>query len=227
MKFLEDFVLAIPYLFLKKIPYAWVFVVMFWAWPPVVSGIITAIILIGLFFMAVQQRAWEAMIRREYRVLYRDEPRAPLSYQIRNAALVCAASAAIGFLFDGRLGFTGLQWFLLLAGIMFLYKDALLLGASTVYLVTNKGIAIRYVPGHIDYRLFFRYDEILNVTRKDKIEKVPITWSVITPVRKVTRGLLLNPKSLDGFSRQIKEVLLVPTDMDEFRKHFPTSVVVN
>ena len=69
MKAFHSFVLSIPYLFLKKIPYAWVFVIALWAWPPVVSGIFVGIILLGLWFMVMQQKAWEAEIAREYRVL--------------------------------------------------------------------------------------------------------------------------------------------------------------
>jgi len=227
MQTFEKFVLAIPYLFLKKIPYAWIFVVALWGWPPVLSGIFLAIILLGLFLMKVQQRAWESKISREYRVLYRDQPRAPLMYQIRNLALVFAGSGILGYLFDGRLGFSGLQWFLLLSGVMLLYKDALLLGASTVYLVTNKGIAVRYVPGHIDYRLHFFYEEIRGITRTDAVDKIPLSWSVLAPTRKFEKGLLLKPRSLYGFSRLIDEVLITPTDTEEFRKYFPPSVVVS
>ena len=225
MQTFEKFVLAIPYLFLKKIPYAWILVVALWSWPPVFSGVFLAIILLGLLFMMMQQRAWEAKIGREYRVLYRDQPHASWKYRIRNLALVCAGSGLLGYFFDGRLGFSGLQWFLLLSGMMLLYKDALLLGASTVYLVTNKGIAVRYIPGHIDYRLHFLYDEIRGITCMNSIEKIPLTWSVLSPTRKVTRGLLLKPRSLDGFSRLIDEVLLTPTDTEEFRKYFPPSVI--
>jgi len=227
MQTFEKFVLAIPYLFLKKIPYAWIFVVAFWQWPPVLSGVFLAIIVLGLFLMMLQQRAWEAGIRREYRVLYRDQPRAPLQYQARNLALVLVGSGLLGYLFHGRLGLSGLQWFLLLSGVMVLYKDALLLGASTVYLVTNKGIAVRFIPGHIDYRLHFFYDEIRGITHKDGIEKIPLAWSVLSPTRKVDRGLLLRPRSLSGFSRLIDEVLITPTDADEFRKYFPPSVVIS
>jgi hypothetical protein len=227
MQAFEKFVLAIPYLFLKKIPYAWILVVALWSWPPVLSGIFLAIILLGLFLMMMQQRAWESRIKREYRVLYRDQPRAPLGYQVRNLALVFAGSGILGYLFDGRLGFTGLQWFLLLSGVMLLYKDALLLGASTVYLVTNKGIAVRFIPGHIDYRLHFLYDEIRGINRTDAVEKIPLSWSVLSPTRKVKKGLLLKPRSLDGFSRLIDEALITPTDPEEFKKYFPPSIVVS
>ena len=226
MKAFHSFVLSIPYLFLKKIPYAWVPVVALWTWPPVISGIFLGIILLGLWFMVLQQQAWEAEIAREYRVLHRDQPRAPLSYQIRNFVLVCLASAAIGWIADGKLGLSTLQWTLLCAGIMFLYKDALLFGAGTVYLITNKGIAVRYVPGHIDYRLFFGFNEIHNIEKIGSVKNLPITWSILTPQRKITDGLLLKPKKLDGFSKTIQEVVLCPADTEGFIQHMPPSLAI-
>ena len=227
MKAFHSFVLSIPYLFLKKIPYAWVPVVALWAWPPIISGIFLAIILLGMWFMVLQQRAWEAEVAREYRVLHRDQPRAPLVFQIRNFVLVCLASAAIGWIADGKLGLSSLQWTLLLAGLMFLYKDALLFGAGTVYLITNKGIAIRYVPGHIDYRLFFGFNEIHNIEKIESVKTLPLTWSVLTPQRKIVEhGLLLKPRKLDGFSKTIQEVVLCPVDPEGFIKHMPPSISV-
>lgn len=220
-----SFVLEIPYLFLKKIPYAWVFVVALWAIHPILSGIFLAIILLGLWLMVVQQRAWEAEIARKYQVLYRDQPRAPFAYQLRNAILVCAGSAAFGWFAGGQFGLSALQVTLLCIGVMFLYKDALLFGAGTVYLVTNKGIAIRYVPGHIDYRLFFGYDEIRSVEKIAPVENIPLSWDVLTPRRKMSSaGLLLKPKNINGFSKTIREVVLCPKDMDEFIKHLPSSL---
>ena len=66
MKWLEQFILGIPTMLLKKIPYAWLGAVCFWSWPPVFSGILLAIVLLGLLMMVWQQRAWEARIRREF-----------------------------------------------------------------------------------------------------------------------------------------------------------------
>ncbi len=226
MRIFNAFVLDIPYLFLKKIPYAWVLVVILWTWPPIFSGIFAGIILLGLWFMNMQQRAWEAGIASEYRVLYRDEPRAPVSYQVRNGILVCVGSAIAGWLINGQFGLSAIQWTLLFAGLMFLYRDAILFGAGVVYLVTNKGIAVRFVPGHIDYRLFFRFDEILNIENRISEKIPPISWSKLTPRRAADRGLLLNPKNIDGFSKQIQEVFISPTNIEKFIEHFPPSVHV-
>jgi hypothetical protein len=46
MRVLEQFILDIPYLFLKNIPYAWLAAVFFWSWPPVFSSVFLPIVLL-------------------------------------------------------------------------------------------------------------------------------------------------------------------------------------
>lgn len=221
MKLLESFILGVPYLFLKKIPYAWVFVVFFWSWPPVVSGILLAIVLVGLLMMAWQERAWENKIRREFHSgearPYIDHPHATRTFQIRNLLLLLAGSGLLGWLLNGRLNLSGLQWCLLLAGFMLLYKDALLFGAAVTYIITDQGIGIRYVPGYVDYRLFFKFHEIRRVVRMKMPERIPRGWDVLTPLRYPKEGILLYATRREGFSKQIRsEVLLRPMDMEKF-----------
>jgi hypothetical protein len=221
MRMLEQFILDIPYLFLKKIPYAWVGVVYFWSWPPVFSGILLAIILLGLLMMVWQNRAWEARIKREFssgktRPLV-DHPHAARTLQIRNFLLVLAGSAGLGWLLNGRFGMNGLQWALLVAGFMFLYRDALLFGAAVTYIVTDQGIGIRYVPGHVDYRLFFKFSEIRQVARTKVPERIPRSWDVLAPQKHPKEGVMLLSLHRGGFSKEIQgEVLLAPTDIDKF-----------
>ncbi len=169
MKVLESFILGVPYLFLKKIPYVWVGVVFLWGWPPVVSGILLAIVLVGLLMMVWQARAWESKIMRENSEgaakAFIDRPHVARKFQLRNLALVLAGSGLVGWVLNGKIGISGLQWFLLLAGFMLLYKDALLFGAGATYIITDQGIGIRLVPGHVDYRLFFKFHEIWQAVR--------------------------------------------------------------
>lgn len=227
VRVLHRFALGIPYLFLKKIPYAWLFAVALWSAPPLVSGVLLLAVLLGIGLMLLQQRAWEAEVASGYRVLHRDEPRAPLGFQVRNALLVLAASLLVGWLVRGRFGLTFLQWTLLLAGVMVLYRDALLFGARTVYLVTNQGIAVRFVPGHVDYRLFLRYDEMRAIERHDAAARPAPTWSLLMPRRQAAvRGLLLLPRKLEGFTRQIEEAFLSPADPEAFIRKLPPSVSV-
>jgi hypothetical protein len=221
MRLLENFILEVPYLFLRKVPYAWVPIVALWAWPPYLSGIFVLILLIGLGLMLFQQYAWEQRVKRTQRVIYRDHPRAPFSYWGRNLLWLITVCAALGWLFNGRLGLNAFQWAVLLLGIMATYKDALLFGAGVVYLITDKGIALRYVPGHIDYRLFFGYDEIRRVVHIHDISKREFSWDIFSPTRKVQEGLLLVPRNPDGFSKQVNKVVLTPTNIEVFLKHFP------
>ncbi len=228
MKFLQNLVLDTPYLFLKKIPYAWIPAVAFWSWPPVIPGLFLAVIALGLAMMVLQQRFWEAKVLRENGVegpAPRFQPRMPLWMRLRNLALVLAGSALLGWLLDGRLNLTGVQWFLLASGFMLLYKDALLFGASTVYLVTPRGVAARFVPGHVDYRLLFPYSEINYISRVKDGEKLPERLTVLSPVRSRRDGVLLMAKRMDGFSSQIGHVLLTPDDPDEFLRQVPATLV--
>lgn len=224
METLENIVLEIPYLFLKKIPYLWVPIIAFWVWPPYISGILIVLLLSGLGLMIFQQYAWEHKIRRKYHVSYKDHPIPPFAYWGRNLLLLLMVCTILGWLLKGQFGFNTIQWTIMLAGIMATYKDALLFGAGVVYLITDTGIAIRFVPGHIDYRLYFTFNEISQIRREREISNYPLTWSIIAPVRRPREGLLFLPKNLNGFSKQIEEVLLTPTDIDTFLKHIPISL---
>lgn len=229
MKFLENLVLDTPYLFLKKIPYAWIAVVAFWKLPPAVPALFLAIIAVGLGMMILQQRYWEAKVLRENQFegpAYRVQPRMPVWMQVRNLALVLAGSALLGWLLNGRLGLTGLQWALLAAGFMLLYRDAVVFGASAVYLVTQRGIGVRFVPGHVDYRLFFPYNEIDSISLVNEGDKLPVNLDVLSPVRGRSTGVLLRAKRMDGFSSRMGHVLLTPDDPQEFLRHVPSTLVV-
>ena len=229
MKFLEQFILEVPYLFLKKIPYAWLGVVAFWSWPPLVSGILLAIVLVGLLMMAWQEHAWETRIIREFHTgqarPHIEHPHAPRAFQVRNLVLVLAASALLGWLLNGRFSLSGVQWFLLLSGCILLYKDGLLFGAAVTYIVTDQGIGIRYVPGHIDYRLFFKFHEIWKAVRTKVPESLPLRWDVLVPRRRLQEGVLLYATRREGFSKQLQgELLLAPVDIDAFLKLIPGHV---
>jgi hypothetical protein len=228
---LEAFILGVPTAFLKKIQYAWLGVVFFWSWPPIFSGILLGIVVAGLLMMAWQQLAWEARIKREYHSagtsLYVDHPHAARTFQIRNLVLVLVGSGLLGWLLNGQVGITGLQWSVLFSGFMLLYKDTVLFGAAVTYLITDQGIGIRYVPGQVDYRLFFKFSEIWQVMRMEVPERFPPRWDVLTPQRHPKVGVLLFATRREGFSKQIKsEVLLAPTDMGQFLEALAGHVAV-
>jgi hypothetical protein len=231
MRFLENFILAIPYLFLKKIPYAWLAVIFFWVWPPVLfSWILIAIIILGLLMMDWQRSAWEAKLIREHHEgsgkPFVDRPKMPLRIQLRNLAWLALGSGLVAWIFQGQFELSFWQWFFLLAGFMLLYMDHRLLGATTVYILTDQGVGIRFAPGHVDYRLFFSYGEIWRAQRIQVPAQKPARWSQVTPTRQADTGVLLTPRNRDGFTRLIKgEVLLAPSDLDGFLKHIPAQLV--
>jgi len=231
MRFFENFVLDVPYLFLKKIPYAWLAIIFFWIWPPVLfTWILLGIIVLGLLMMDWQRRAWETRLTREHHAgpeqLYIDRPKMPLPIQLRNLALLTLGSGLVAAIFQGQFDLNFWQWFFMLVGFMLLYMDYRLLGATTVYILTDQGIGIRFAPGHIDYRLFFSYDEIWRAQPIQVPEKKPVRWSQITPMRQLEKGVLLTPRNRDGFSSQINgEMLLAPTDINAFLAHFPPQIV--
>jgi hypothetical protein len=231
MRVLEKFILGVPTALLKKIPYAWLGAVFFWSWPPVFSGILLGIVLAGVLMLAWQERAWEARIKREHHgggsSLYVDHPHIARTVQIRNLVLVLAGSGLLGWLLNGLVGLSGLLWSILFAGFMLLQRNIVLFGAAVTYLITDQGIGIRYVPGQVDYRLFFRFNEIWQVERVAVPERVPSRWDVLTPQRHPKEGLLLYATRREGFSKQIKsEVLLAPSDMGRFMQALAGHVAV-
>lgn len=220
---LESFLLATPYLFLKKIPYLWVPVVVFYTWPPIISGILLGIIALGLLMMKGQQWAWIRRTRREFArdaaSAYVTRPSAPVSYRARNGLLLLIGSATLGWLLDGQLDFSAVQWALLAAGLMALYKDALLFGAGLTVILTDQGLSLRYVPGHVDYRILIRFNEIRAVRPAKFVRNNKL--SVLSPVRTPQRGLLIAPRDRNGFSKTLGDIFLVVEDETEFMKRLP------
>lgn len=231
MRLLENFILGVPYLFLKKTPYAWMALVFLWVWPPVLfSWILIAIVVLGLLMMDWQRRAWETRLICEHHAgpekPFIDRPKMPSNLQLRNLAFLVTGSALVAWIFQGQFELSFWQWFFLFVGFMLLYMDHRLLGATTVYILTDQGIGIRSAPGHIDYRLFFSYWEIRHAQRIQAPKQKPVLWSQITPTQQLKEGVLITPRKRDGFTRQIEgAVLLAPSDVDEFLKHIPSQFV--
>jgi hypothetical protein len=230
MSRLNDFILEVPYLFLMKVPYLWLPVVVFYTWPPVVSLILSGIILLGLLAMNWQNSAWIEKVRRDFThdpdSLSVETVRPLTSFVLRNSLLLLALSAAIGWLLNGYLGFGGLQWGLFAGGIIALYKKAIFFGRRVTYIFTDRGISIRYVPGHLDYRLLIRFDEIQWVRRVQLPDNIPVSWTVIAPTGQPDEGLLLSPRNGKGFSAQFEQILLGSNDLELLAKKFPSALIV-
>jgi len=221
---LDRLILNIPRLFLKQYPYAWFPLVVLWTWPPNISLIFFAVIVIGLLSLRWQYTAWMAYMRREYAgkdgKFYVDRSAVPWGRAVRNIAILLIGSGVIAVLLNGQLGITSLQLFFIMVGFMLTYQDYRFFGAPTTYIITATGIAVYFAPGHLDYRLFFTFKEIARIERAHF--KKDQNWDFFARTREVgTDGLLLIPKDINGFSKRMEKLFIAPQDIDRFVEQLP------
>jgi len=222
-QFLDRFILGIPLLFIKQFPYAWIAAIVLWTWPPVFSGIFLFIILIGLLLVRWQSSAWISNLRREHAFMdgkfYVDQPPVPWSISIPKIMILLIGAGLLAWLFNGQLRLNFWQIFLMIVGFTLLYQDSRFFGASTTYIVTDQGIGIRFIPGHIDYRLFLPFKEISRIEKseyqKDK------TWDLFARTRETKEGLLMIPKNPRGFTKRIDKLFIAPEDGEKFLEQLP------
>ena len=228
-QFLDRFILSFPTLFLKQYPYAWLAVVTLWQWPPVFSGMFLSVILIGILSIRWRSAAWISDMRRQYapnnETFYVDRLPIPWRRAAQNLTILLAVSGLVAWLMKGQLDLSGWQWFIMMFGFAVFYMDTRFFGAETIYIITGSGIAIYYIPGHVDYRFFFHFKEIRQVQRVSGVKTIPSSWTVCSRLRNVPSGVLLTPRSPDGFSKRLQEIFLTPTHVDEFLQHIPSTLV--
>ena len=226
---LDKFILSFPVLFIKQYPYAWIAVVALWAWPPGLSLIFMAIILLGIISLNWRSAAWIADQRRQHAprgteaFLVQRVP-IPWMHTARRLALLVVVAAVTAWLAGGLVGLSFWQFFVMIVGFAIFYMDVRFFGAETTYIVTDTGIAIYCVPGHLDYRVFIRFKEMERVQRLDPVEKIEASWTIFSRVQKVKSGLLLMPRNPQGFSKQLQEILITPTDVAAFLKLIPSTL---
>jgi len=221
--FLDRFILGFPVLFLKQYPYAWIAIVALWPRSPVLASFFVLIILIGLFSLRWQKAAWISHIRREHAgrdgKFYVDQPPVPWQRAARNIAFLTAASLLAAFLLKGQFGLGFWQILVMLVGFNIFYQDTRFFGAAVTYIITATGIAIRFVPGHIDYRLFLSFREISRIEKstyqKDR------DWDFFARLRDTNEGLLMTPKNPNGFTKRIEKLFIAPQDRERFLAELP------
>lgn len=222
-QFLDRFILAFPVLFLKQYPYAWIAVVALWPRSPSLAALFLMIIVIGLLSMRWQSAAWISHMRRLYAgkdgKFYIDQPPIPWQRTARNIAFLIAGSLVIAFLLKGQFRLTFWQLFIMAVGFTILYRDTQFFGAAATYIITATGIAIRLVPGHLDYRLFLPFKEISRIERGEYHRK--IDTDIFARMRDAKDGLLLVPKDPNGFTKRIDKLFIVPNDVEKFMEHLP------
>ena len=221
---LDLFILGVPRLFLKQYPYAWFPLVVLWTWPPTISLVFLAVIVIGLLLLRWQSAAWISHMWREHAgkegKFYVDRPAIPWGRAVRNIAILLVGSGLIAFLLKGQFGLSFWQVFLIGVGFTLTYQDIRFLGFPTIYIITATGIAVYFATGHLDYRLFFTFKEISHIERsqfqKDR------NWDFFARTRETgSDGLLLIPKNINGFSKRIERLFIAPGNIEQFLEQLP------
>ncbi len=221
--FLDRFILGFPVLFIKQFPYAWIAAIVFWSWPPFFSFVFLAVVVIGLLMLHWQSIAWVSNLRREHaskdgRFYVDQSPFSPAA-SARNVLLLVLGGAVLAWLLQGQLGLSFWQFFLMIVGFTLLYQDTRFFGPPATYVITDQGIGIRFVPGHLDYRLFFTFNEISRVQKceyqKDR------GWDRFARAQDTHAGLLMIPRNPNGFTKRIEKLFIVPKNIDEFLVQLP------
>jgi hypothetical protein len=220
---LDHFILAIPVLFIKQFPYAWIAAITFWSWPPTFSVVFLVIILIGLFALRWQSSAWISNLQREHAFtdgkFYVDQPLLSLTESIRKILILIAGAALLAWLLKGQFGLSFWQIFLMIVGFTLLYRDTQFFGAPTTYVITDQGIGIHFTPGHLDYRLFLSFKEIQRV-EKSKYQK-DLDWDAFVRTKDTQEGLLMIPRNPNGFTKRIDKLFIAPHDREKFLEQLP------
>ena len=133
---LDEFILAIPVLFIKQFPYAWIS-----------SLQCEHAFKDGNFYVNQPPFSWMSTAGR--------------------ILILMAGAGLLAWLLRGQFGLSFWQVFLILFGFTLLYRDTQFFGAPTTYVITDQGIGIHFVPGHIDYRLFLTFKEIGRLKKGD------------------------------------------------------------
>jgi hypothetical protein len=224
---LDRFILGFPVLFLKQYPYAWIALVGVWPKSPSIAILFILIIVVGVLSLRWQSAAWISHVRREYAgkggKFYVDQPPVPWHKALRNIAVLTAGSALIAYLLRGQFGLSFWQLLIMVVGFTILYQDTRFFGSAVTYIITASGIAIRFVPGHLDYRLFLPYKEISRIEKGEF--KKDNGWDLFARARDTRDGLLMTPKSPKGFTKRIDTLFIAPRDRERFLAELPHGYV--
>lgn len=221
--FLDRFILGFPVIFLKQYPYAWIVLVALWPKSPLVASLFLLVMALGILALRWQASAWVSYMRREYAgksgKFYVDQPPVAWEQAARNIAILIAWSIVGAFVLKGQFGLTFWQILIMLVGFTLLYQDTRFFGAAVTYIITATGIAIRFVPGHVDYRLFLTFKEISRIEkgtyRKDS------NWDLFARERDTKDGLLMTPKNPNGFTKRVEKLFIAPKDREKFLEQLP------
>jgi hypothetical protein len=221
--FLDRLILSFPILFLKQYPYAWIAFVALWPRSRLFASLFAAVLVIGILALRWQSAAWISHMRREHAgkdgKFYVDQP--PVAWQkaARDIAILLAWCLLGAFVLRGHFGLSFWQILIMLVGFTIFYQDTRFFGAAVTYIITATGIAIRFVPGHIDYRLFLSFKEISRI--EPGVYQKDQNWDLFARARDTKEGLLMIPKNPNGFTKRIEKLFIAPQDRDRFLEQLP------
>lgn len=220
---LDRFILGFPVLFLKQYPYAWIAVVALWPRSRSFAVFFLSIIAIGLLSLRWQSRAWISHMRRQHAgqdgKFHIDQPSVPWQRSARNIAFLVMGSILVALLLRGQFGLTFWQLMIIIVGFNIFYQDTRFFGAAVTYIITATGIAIRFIPGHLDYSLFLPFKEISRIERREYQKSMDT--DLFARTRDVQNGLLMIPKDPRGFTRRINKLFIAPGNVKKFMEELP------
>src|SRR5919106_308663 len=124
--FLDRLILALPVLFLKQYPYAWIALVALWPWSPLVASLFIIILVVGFLSLRWQSAAWISYMRREHAgkngKFYVDQPAVSWQRAARNIAILVGWSILGAFVLQGQFGLGFWQLLIMLVGFTVFYQ---------------------------------------------------------------------------------------------------------
>lgn len=223
-------ILSIPYPLLKKSLYLYVGAIALWNWSPVSSLALLLIILTSLLLIYLQASLWISDILRKHStngIHYIEKLRASPVFWIPKLLFVIVVSMAFGYFWNGFLGLNSVQLFLLPVGYILLYRETVLLGNYTVYIITDQGIGIQFIPTHYNYRTFIRFEDIhdILVCHCEQYPQQMREALCLAPNFEAEKGLILKPFHPRAFSNQNDTIFISPRKLDRFIAQLPGHLI--
>ncbi|HNT73442.1 MAG TPA: hypothetical protein PKH77_00345 [Anaerolineae bacterium] len=213
-------IMHIPPGVLTKALYAWLPIVALWHWPPVISGLLLAYLGLSITLLRMQQNCMRRLIKANAldsgEFIYEERLKLPLRPLLLNLLLVVGIGVLVGGLLRDRLMLSGLQWALLVIGMVVTEQFVLLLWAPDRHLVTEGGIW--GVTSTLSF--FIRHGAIARVEVVQPCALPQRFTYTLFPI-KVPLAVFLLPVDKEGFTWFVKEVVLIPQDAERLLAQFP------
>jgi hypothetical protein len=216
--------LHIPSSVLAKALYAWLPIVALWDWPPVISGLLLIYLVVSMTLLHIQQDLWRKLIKTNAldsgEFLYEERLKLPLRPLLLNGLLVVGISILVGYLLRDRLMLSGLQWALLVLGVVCTEQFLLLVWAPDRFLITEGGIWALTST----LKIYAGYGQIARVQVARPCALPQRYTYTLFPIQVPTAVFLL-PVEKEGFAWFAKELLLIPQDAERLLAQFPPHLI--